>query len=306
MRTAARLGGFAAMLAVVFGAAWGVGAATATPATRPSAEVGGDISGDMGGDMGGMHARVDVGSTAPATVDLTTGGLAATAGGYTLVPQVTTFLPGQPGRLTFAVAGLDGSPVTAFDPARMRLSVVRRDTAGFERPAAVLGAGGVWRAPLTLPAPGVYRLYADFTPADGHRLVLGTDLFVPGDFVPDTFEPTRVAQVDGYQVRIDGDLVTGRSSQVFATVTRDGRAVTDLEPVDGSFGDLTVLRRSDLAQIPVDAGESPAPAPDDRSGPGIAFTTSVPTPGGYRVFLTFRHAGAPHIAAFTLTTREGS
>ncbi len=299
MRTATRLGGYAMALALAFGAAWGVGAVTRPPATPAVA---------MGGmDMGDTHARVAGGpSAAPATVDLTTGGLTATAGGYTLAPQLTTFIPEQPGQLTFAVSGLDGSPVTAFDPARMQLTVVRRDTAGFQRPAAVLGPDGVWRAPLTLPAPGVYRLYADFTPSGGHRLVLGTDLFAPGDFAPDTFAPTRVAQVDGYQVRLDGDLVTGRSSQVFATVTRDGRAVTDLEPVGGSFGDLTVLRRSDLAQIPVAPGESPAPAPDDRSGPGVAFTTRVPTPGGYRVFLTFRHAGAVHIADFTLTTREGS
>ena len=305
MQTAVRLGGYAATLALAFGAAWGVGAVTRPPAA-PAPQ-----SGDMGGmdtsdpGMGDMHARVAP-STAPATVDLTTGGLAATAGGYTLVPRATTFVPGQPGQLAFAVAGLDGSPVTAFDPAEMRLSVVRRDTAGFQQPAPVLGRDGVWRAPLTLPAPGVYRLYADFTPSGGHRLVLGTDLFAPGDFAPVPFAAARVAQVDGYQVRLDGDLVTGRSSQVFATVTRDGRAVGDLEPLEGSFGDLTVLRRSDLAQIPVDPGESPAPAPNDRSGPGIAFTTTVPTPGGYRVYLAFRHAGAVHIAEFTLTTREGA
>lgn len=302
MQTAVRMGGYAAALALAFGAAWGVGAATRPPVAPPAPAA--DTSGV---DMGDMHGPVvDGPSTAPATVDLTTGGLAATAGGYTLVPQATTFVPGQPGQVAFAVAGLDGRPVTAFDPAQMQLSVVRRDTAGFQQPAAVLGPDGVWRAPLTLPAPGIYRLYAGFTPSGGHRLVLGTDLFAPGDFAPVPFAPTRVAQVDGYQVRLDGDLVTGRSSQVFATVTRDGRAVTDLEPVGGSFGDLTVLRRSDLAHIPVDPGESPAPAPDDRSGPGIAFTTSVPTSGGYRVFLTFRHAGAPHIAEFTLTTREGS
>lgn len=302
MRTAARLGGYATALAVAFGAAWGVGAAT-RPAVAAPAPAGADMSGM---DMGDMHAGTGGASTAPATVDLTTGGLAATAAGYTLTPRATTFTPGQPGQLAFAVTGLDGRPVTAFDPAEMRVSVVRRDAAGFQQPAAVLGPDGLWRAPFTLPAPGVYRLYAGFTPSGGHRIVLGTDLFAPGDFAPVTLPPARVAQIDGYQVRLDGDLVAGRSSQVFATVTRDGRAVTDLEPVSGSFGELTVLRRSDLAQIPVDPGEAPPPAPDDRSGPGIAFTTSVPTPGGYRVFLTFRHAGAPHIAEFTLTTREAS
>lgn len=296
MNTAVRLGGYAAVLALAFGAAWGAGVAVGAPAAPQATAA---------DDMGGMHGRVRPPST-PATVDLTTGGLAATAGGYTLTPQVTTFAPRQAGLLAFAVTGFDGRPVTTFGAGRMRLSVVRRDAAGFQQPTATLGRDGVWRAPLTLPAPGIYRLYADFTPTGGHRLVLGTDLFAPGDFAPVTFALSRVAQVDGYQVRLDGDLVPGRSSQVFATVSRDGQAVTDLEPLNDSFGDLTVLRRSDLAQIPVDPGESPAPAPGDRSGPGVAFTTSVPGAGGYRVFLTFRHASAVHIAEFSQNTREGS
>lgn len=301
MQTAVRLGGYAAVLALAFGAAWGVGAAVRPPVAAPS-----PVRDDGMAGMD-MHApAADGPSAATATVDLTTGGLTATAGGYTLVPRATTFTPGQPGQLAFTVTGLSGRPVTAFDDGRMQLSVVRRDAAGFQQPAVTPGPDGVWRAPFTVPAPGVYRLYADFTPTGGHRLVLGTDVFAPGDFAPVTFTPTRVAQVDNYQVRLDGDLVVGRSSQVFATVSRDGRAVTDLEPVGGAFGGLTVLRRSDLAQVPVEPGESPAPAPDDRSGPGVAFTTRVPTAGGYRVFLTFRHADAVHIAEFTLTTREGS
>jgi hypothetical protein len=151
----------------------------------------------------------------------------------------------------------------------------------------------------------VWRLFADVAPRGGPELVLGVDLFARGDFTPVTFTPSRVAQADGYQVRLDGDLVAGRVSQVFATVSRDGRAVTDLEPLGNGFGDLTVLRRSDLADVSTGAGEAPAPAPADRSGPGIAFTTNVPTPGGYRAFIAFRHAGAVHIAEFTLATREG-
>ena len=34
--------------------------------------------------------------------------------------------------------------------------------------------------------------------------------------------PSRVAEVDGYQVRLDGDLAVGTPAQVFVTVSRDG------------------------------------------------------------------------------------
>ena len=236
--------------------------------------------------------------------DLMTAGPAPTSSGYTLVPRSPTFVPGQPGELAFTVTGTDGRPAV-LDPG-MRVAVVRLDSAGFQRPQPVLGPDGVWRAPLVLPAGGVWRLLADVVPRGGPELVLGADLFAQGEFAPVTFTPSRVAQVDGYQVRLDGDLVAGRASQVFATVSRDGRAVTDLEPLQGAFGDLTVLRRSDLADAPASRGDGPEPAPTDRSGPGIAFTTTVPTPGGYRAFLAFRHAGAVHVAEFTLATREGS
>jgi len=87
MQTAIRLGGYAAVLALAFGAAWGAGVALGAPAPAqaPPAD-----------DMVGMHQRVRPPS-APATVDLTTGGLAATAGGYTLTSGATTFTPGSPG-----------------------------------------------------------------------------------------------------------------------------------------------------------------------------------------------------------------
>jgi hypothetical protein len=111
--------------------------------------------------------------------------------------------------------------------------------------------------------------------------------------------PSRVAEVDGYQVRLDGDLAVGTSAQVFVTVSRDGAGVTDLEPLDGAFGRLVGLRAGDLALAHVHPDATP-PAPTDRAGPGIAFTAEVPGGGTYRLILDFRHGGAVHTAVFTL------
>jgi hypothetical protein len=159
--------------------------------------------------------------------------------------------------------------------------------------------------PLVLPAGGVYRAYADFVPTGGPHLVLGADLYAAGDFTPIPTAPSRVAQVDGYQVRLDGELVAGSPSQVFATITRDGVPVTDLEPYLGAFGHLVSLRRSDLAYLHVHP-DAATPAPTDRSGPAIAFVADVPSPGEYRLYLDFQHAGAVHTAEFTVATRGGS
>ena len=304
MKAALRLSGYTAVLALVFAAAWGVGAAVGAPATAPppaARAASADHHAAMGGgvaDDGHAH-RHDAD-------EVDSAGLVATAAGYTFVPKLTTYRPTVPAELAFTVTGSDRRPVTRFDiehEKQMHLILVRRDSAWFQHLHPTLGPDGVWRVPLTLPVPGVYRVYADFIPTGGPPLVLGTDLFAPGDFDPVAFPPSRVAQVGGYQVRLDGELVPGSPSQVFATVSRDGAAVTDLEPYLGAFGHLVALRQSDLTYLHVHP-DAATPAPGDRSGPGIAFTTEVPSAGTYRLFLDFRHAGTVRTAEFTVMTRE--
>lgn len=285
MDTVARLAGCAAALALVFGAAFGVGAAVGEPPVVPVPAA------QEADDQADEHVPV-----LPDPAD----GLSATAAGYTLVPAVDTLVPGERGEYAFTVTGPDGEPVTDVEVEEpVHLVVVRRDAAGFQHLHPEAGPDGVWRTPLTLPAGGIYRVYADLAPTGGPALVLGTDVFAPGDFTPIPFGPSRVAQVDGYQVRLDGGLVPGEASPVFATVSLDGAPVTDLQPYLGAFGHLVALRRADLAYSHA-RPDAPAPAAGDRAGPGIAFAAEVPSAGGYRLFLEFRHGGVVRTAEFTV------
>ncbi len=283
MRPVARLVAGAGALAVVFAAAWGAGALAGRPEPVPAAQ----------------ETGPEPVATAPAGT-----GLAATEAGYTLVPLVKVLEPGVPGLVVVDVTGPDGRLVTALD-GPVRLAVARRDATAFQRLRPERGPGGSWQAALTLPAGGVYRLWAEVDPAGAPAVVLGTDLFAPGGFVPAPADPTRVAQLGPYQVRLDGELVAGRAGPVFATVSRDGVPVTDLEPLDdGTFGELVALRLGDLARFPQTA-DGPVPGPAARSGPGIAFTAEVPTSGWYRLVLLFRHGGVVGTAEFTVPTTSG-
>jgi hypothetical protein len=141
----------------------------------------------------------------------------------------------------------------------------------------------------------------EVAPAGDPSRTLVADLQAPGPFDPVPFTPSRVSEVDGYQVRLDGDLVPGTATQVFATVSRGGAPVIDLEPVDGAFGRLEALRAGDLAPVAVHPDAASA-APTDRAGPGIAFTAETPGAGTYRLFLDFRHDGAQRTAVFTVAT----
>ncbi|MHA6796513.1 hypothetical protein ACVGVM_23830 [Pseudonocardia bannensis] len=307
MNTAIRLTGYAAALALVFGTAWGIGSAVG-PAVAPTAAAGtggaaahGHGTASPGGTAADGHAHDHGAGSEPSL------GLASTQAGYTFVPENTSFEVGRTAEFAFRITGSDGAPVTAFDvehDKRLHLVVIRRDAAGFQHLHPALGPDGVWRTPLTLPGGGVWRAYADFVPTGGPALTLGTDLFVPGGFVPFTHAPSRVAEVDGYQVRLDGLLTTGGPARVFATISRGGAPVTDLEPHLGAFGHLVALRQGDLAYLHVHP-DAAMPAPTDRSGPGIAFTAEIPSAGGYRLFLDFQHGGIVHTAEFTVSAPEG-
>ncbi|WP_328452638.1 hypothetical protein [Amycolatopsis sp. NBC_00438] len=275
MNTAARLSAYGAALVLVAGGAWALGAAVGPFPGQAEAHGGEEMT----------HGE--------AVVDLP-GGLASSQDGYTLTPADVTLTPGAPTRFTFRITGPGGAPVTAFDvehEKRLHFIVVRRDTAGYQHLHPDLGPDGTWTVPLTVADAGSYRAFADFTPSGAKPLTLGVDLFAPGMFQPAGHPESRFADVGGYRVRLDGDLVPGQSSRLTATVTKDGREVTDLQPYLGATGHLVALRGGDLAYLHV-----------HPAGPGLAFAAEVPSAGTYRLFLDFRHGGVVRTAAFTVTT----
>lgn len=295
MNTAAKLTAFGAAVAVTVGVGWAVGNAVgpvrdAEPAAHADQPGESGESGGHGGSGGG-HSE-DGGDQ---TVGLP-GGLASSQDGYTFVPDDTTLRRGQQD-FTFRILGPDGEPVTRFDvehEKRLHLIVVRRDTEGFQHVHPELGSDGRWSVPLPLGEPGSYRAFADFKPTGGEALTLGVDLAVPGDFRPVPQQPSRVSTVDGYQVRLDGDLVAGQISPVELTVSKGGRPVTDLQPYLGAYGHLVALRQGDLAYLHVHPEES------DTAGPGVHFAAEVPSSGSYRLFLDFKHGGVVRTAEFTV------
>ena len=230
------------------------------------------------------------------------GGLEASAGGYTL-----TLEPGLPAgrqRLAFAVGDAEGRPVTAYDAQHERdlhLVVVRRDLTGFQHVHPTLDAAtGEWSDDVD-PTPGAWRVLADFRPTGGEPQVLGADLLVPGDFAPAPLgADSLTAHVDGYDVTLGRERVSaGEDTVLTATVTRDGEPVTDLQPYLDAYGHLVSLRDGDLGYLHVHPDEDGGP------GPAVAFHTSFPSAGRYRLFLDFRHGDVVHTAAFTVTVEGG-
>ncbi|WP_410635217.1 hypothetical protein [Amycolatopsis sp. cmx-4-83] len=285
MNTAARLAAFGGALALLAAGGFAVGTAAGPVAAAPGEGIG---HAGMAGESAG-HAELAAAGELP-------GGLAASQDGYTFTLAGPT---PEPGRFSFTITGPDGRPVTAFDvehEKKLHLIVVRRDTSGYRHVHPELAPDGTWSVPLTLPAAGSYRAFADFAPTGGKPMTLGADFSVAGDYQPVPFAPSRVANVDGYRVELTGDLVAGKTSPLTLTVGRDGVPVTDLQPYLGAYGHLVALREGDLAYLHVHPEGNPG------AGPEVKFAAEVPSAGTYRLFLDFRHGGVVRTAEFTLTT----
>ena len=281
-----KLGGFAAALVLLFGAAAVAGDAVGPDRGDDSrAETGGHAEGDMAaGDTAGGHA----GEAAAAPVR----GLAVSGEGLTLALESTELERGRPSDLRFSILGADGRPVRDFEvehEKRMHLIVVRRDSSGFQHLHPELDASGTWSVPVTLGDAGSYRVFADFK-HDGKARTLAADLNVDGNTryrpLP---TPTLTADAgDGYEVRLDaGGVSAGREAELGFTVTRDGQPV-QTEPYLGARGHLVALREADLAFLHVH--------PDEDA---LAFMAEFPSAGRYRLYLQFRHDGHVRTAAFT-------
>ncbi|BAJ29413.1 MULTISPECIES: hypothetical protein [Kitasatospora] len=293
MNTALKVTVFTAGLAAAFTAAYGVGHAVgpAPAPARPHA----------------AHAAHGAQGEEPAAArgDHQVGGLQIADRGYVLSLQRTIVPAGGPTELSFRVLAPDGSPLTEYRPSHekeLHLIVANRDLTDFQHLHPVRAADGTWTAPATLPEAGDYRVFADFTPAaETDPLTLGADLRAAGDYRPAALPQTgRTVTVDGYTLTLAGELTPGRPGRLAFTVSRDGRPVTDLDPYLAAYGHLVVLRAGDLGYLHV----HPEGAPGDGAtapGPEVDFTATAPSPGEYRLFLDFRHGGAVHTAAFTLT-----
>ncbi len=292
MSTPTKVTGFAVGLLAVFAAALGIGALVGPIGGRDAAGA-------------GSHSAGHPSPSAAAQVRLP-GGLMVSQDRYTLDLAQRQVPAREAVPLRFRVLGPDGAPVTGYTTAHgkdLHLIAVRRDLTHFQHVHPQLGADGTWSVPLNLSDPGVYRIFADFTPTGRDQgVTLGADLSVAGSYDPQPLPATsRTAEVDGYTVTLDGALVAGEESKLTLSVSRNSQPVTDLQPYLEAYGHLVALRDRDLAYLHV----HPAGTPGDgttKPGPGITFYATVPSAGAYRLFLDFRHNGQVRTADFTVSS----
>ena len=301
MSAAARIGGFAALLVVVFAAA-----AIAGSHISPEVEVSEPHMGSTGEEQMKDHGNETTASENSGhgsheenpTAQTSLPGLAVAQDGYRLVANEQFLSPERPQMLNFRIERADGSIVNDFEiehDRRMHLIVVRRDFQGFQHLHPKQEVDGGWSVEVGDLQPGVFRVFADFS-TDGRSLTLATDLFVPGRFEPQRLAPAASTSDagDGYEVTIrSAGAIGGETAAVEFDVSLDGRPVKTLEPYLGADGHLVALRQGDQAFLHTHPEGEPG-------GPGpVKFEVNYPTTGQYRLFLQFKHEGKVRTAQFT-------
>ncbi|QTJ67061.1 hypothetical protein HYG77_16695 [Rhodococcus sp. ZPP] len=308
MNATGKFAGFTLGLVAVFAAATGVGALVGPDIDEPTSHAADDPGHGSAGDGTEGHntGGHDPGGH-PEAADATPKGLRSTQDGYTLELASSIAATGTEVPVQFRILDHTGTPVTRYadqHEKQLHLIAVRRDLTGYQHVHPSLDESGTWSVSLDLARAGDYRVFADFMPAGGDALTLGTDLRVAGSYDPQVLPTAETTTtVDGYTVTLDGTLEPGQTSTLTLAVGRDGSPVTDLQPYLGAYGHLVALRTADLGYLHVHPeghpGDGVTPA-----GPGIDFAVTAPSPGEYRLFLDFQHAGAVHTAEFTVSAHS--
>ncbi|MEV6057680.1 hypothetical protein [Streptomyces sp. NPDC052107] len=232
-------------------------------------------------------------------------GLAAAKDGYKVTSTAATVPAGKAAAYRFAITGPDGKPVTGFavdQTQRMHFYAIHSDLTGFQHLHPTMAGDGTWTAPLAALQPGTWRLYASFTPdsgaGKGKGFVLSRTVKVSGMAMTSSLpKASGTATVDGYTVAVKGDPMAGMGHRLTATVTKDGKPVTDLQPYLDTYAHLTAFHQGDLAF----AHLHPETEVDgDHGGPTLSFHAEFAQSGNWRMFLQFQTGGKLHTASLTL------
>ncbi|MEO7412257.1 MAG: hypothetical protein ABIZ81_02780 [Opitutaceae bacterium] len=176
------------------------------------------------------------------------------------------------------------------------------------------GKPGAWTFAFTPRRDGVYRVFADFTPAaTGRGLYASADVIVPPGEENITRSDTVTAgnfpviERDGYRFLLTPATAAIRAGQPadlkFSIVRSDGGPVP-MEPVMGAFAHLVAFdeARSGFAHLhPMETGLAARP---DAKDPTLNFKITIPREGRYVIWSQVNLGGEEVFVPFRFEVRK--
>jgi hypothetical protein len=210
------------------------------------------------------------------------------------------------GRLTLRIVDPEGQPAQGFATVHDRLLhlfVVSRDLTFFQHVHPDAAGVAAFAVDLTLPGPGVYGVFADFSPAGGTPQLLQSTLVTPDYRGPAFADPPSLdsgstrQSASGLTFALDAaKLVAGRPSSIAFSVTSaaSGNPIADLEPYLGAAGHLLIV--SDDLEYAIHAHPSGATSVVGA----LRFDATLPRAGMYKMWLQVQRGGEVITVAFVV------
>jgi len=223
---------------------------------------------------------------------------------------------GEEVRVTLALQTASGRPVGAADlresaGGKLRLWLVDPALRDFRRAALrPEGAAGHWSFSFRPAAAGVYRVFADFTPAVTEReMYVSADLAVAAAAsapagaaggIAASWQPTATLAGFDFTFTPSRSPVYARQAVTLTmSISRAGGGMVPLVPLGGAFAQLVAFdgHRTGFANL----AEDDPKVPPDPFHPRANFRVTFADPGRYVLWSTFDLAGKEMSVPFGLT-----
>ena len=209
----------------------------------------------------------------------------------------------QPANFTLTMRTASGKPIAPEDllvahTRKLHLLVVDPTLSDYQHVHPEPGRrAGEWVFTLTPARAGLYRVFADFTPAaTGRGLYSAADFSVPGTVAKVTNAPHTTWQADGYKFALVVPEIFRARQAVDLRFHIESQGTekqpVPLQPVMGAFAHLVAFdeERSGFAHL--HPQETDLAKPPDPLRPELTFKVTIPQPGRYVIWAQVNFGGA--------------
>ena len=148
---------------------------------------------------------------------------------------------------------------------------------------------GEWKFAMAPGRPGLYRVFADFTPAATARgLYASVDFTVPGTVATVIQSPNTIWQEAGYRFELVVPPLfrTGQPADLRFQIESQGtvKKPVPLQPVMGAFAHLVAFDEARSGFAHLHPAETDLAKPPDAVHPVLNFKVTIPSPGRYVIW----------------------
>ncbi len=215
----------------------------------------------------------------------------------------------QPVQFTLRLATASGKPVAPEDlivahTRKLHLLIVDPTLNDYQHLHPEPGRRpGDWVFTLTPNRSGLYRVFADFTPAATQRgLYTSADFTVPGAVARVVREASTTAQAMGFNFELVLPPVfrAGQPVDLKFRIQTQGRdkMPVPLQPVMGAFAHLVAFDEARSGFAHLHPNETDLAKPPDSLRPELNFKVTIPEPGRYVIWAQVNLGGSEIFVPF--------